>query len=425
MGMPPVFWIQRQDIGPSARSGHAMADDTGRNRVVLFGGDAVGLPLGDTWEWDGNLWTQVADIGPSARRRAALAYSPVAARLFLFGGRDASGLVDDTWAFDGADWIQVEDTGPPARSGHAIAYDPVRERLVMFGGHGSATVLDDTWEWDGSVWVQVQDTGPAPRYGHVLGYDAALERVVLFGGGDANGTGLGDTWTWDGSNWTQAADTGPASRSGAAVSGGGSILVFGGVSAVDPTLPPGDRMLYGDTWRWSAGQWVQLQDIGPGPRWGHGMAFRPGAGRTVLFGGSRSVASAAADLLSDTWEVPDQAGAPGPGAAGGVHVVFVQVHPQIMFPPALQPLTVNVQLSGPAVAGSSLTISIYTVQNNNPVAVVNPSGYTIPSITFAGGEGAAQFTLAPNGLAMPHGDDAVMVAVGGGAPMGAAFRFAL
>jgi hypothetical protein len=353
----------------------------------------------------------------------AMAYSAAATRIYLFGGAHGSGLHADTWSFDGSDWIQVEDTGPPARSDHAMAYDQARDRLVLFGGQAGAP-LDDTWEWDGSAWIHVQDTGPTARYGHVLAYDGAAERVVLFGGADATGEGLGDTWTWDGSNWTQAADTGPAARVGAAVSGAGSVLLFGGVSSL-PGVAPGPAVMFGDTWRWSAGQWVQLQDIGPAPRWGHGLALRSGAGRSVLFGGWTGFGGSAADLGGDTWEVPDQAGAPGPGAAGGVHVVFVQVHPQIMFPPALQPLTVNVQLSGPAVAGSSLTISIYTVQNNNPVAVVNPSGYTIPSITFTGGEGAAQFTLAPNGLAMPHGDYAVMVAVGGGAPMGAAFRFAL
>ena len=50
------IWTERQDIGPAPRSGHAMAFDTNRSRVVLFSGafaDVGNDPsvlLGDTWE---------------------------------------------------------------------------------------------------------------------------------------------------------------------------------------------------------------------------------------------------------------------------------------------------------------------------------------------------------------------------------------
>lgn len=50
-------WTQRQDIGPSGRAGHAMAFDTGRRAVILFGGRApIESPeaevrfFADTWE---------------------------------------------------------------------------------------------------------------------------------------------------------------------------------------------------------------------------------------------------------------------------------------------------------------------------------------------------------------------------------------
>jgi hypothetical protein len=52
-----AHWTARQDIGVSARFGHAMAFDTVRQRVVLFGGlaqpdnaDPAGPAKGDTWE---------------------------------------------------------------------------------------------------------------------------------------------------------------------------------------------------------------------------------------------------------------------------------------------------------------------------------------------------------------------------------------
>jgi len=51
-------WTQRQDIGPAPRSGHTLASDIDRGRVVLFGGLAddstgsgtPGVLTGDTWE---------------------------------------------------------------------------------------------------------------------------------------------------------------------------------------------------------------------------------------------------------------------------------------------------------------------------------------------------------------------------------------
>jgi hypothetical protein len=79
--VPPSFWTQKQDIGPDKRTSHGLTYDSGRKRVVLFGGDPGGPPLADTWEWDGALWTQVGDTGPSAREGLVMAFDPTAATL--------------------------------------------------------------------------------------------------------------------------------------------------------------------------------------------------------------------------------------------------------------------------------------------------------------------------------------------------------
>ncbi|WP_425273152.1 hypothetical protein [Paraburkholderia steynii] len=45
------FWTQRQNIGPQTRSGHAMAFDSNRKKMVLFGGiGPTKESLSDTWE---------------------------------------------------------------------------------------------------------------------------------------------------------------------------------------------------------------------------------------------------------------------------------------------------------------------------------------------------------------------------------------
>jgi galactose oxidase-like protein len=83
-----------------------MVFDAARNRVVLFGGAGAGTAtlFDDTWEWDGDNWTQVADTGPSVRGGHAMAYDSLRGRVILFGGDDGQNSFGDTWAWNGTDW---------------------------------------------------------------------------------------------------------------------------------------------------------------------------------------------------------------------------------------------------------------------------------------------------------------------------------
>ena len=299
-GSPPLvafLWTQRQDIGPSARFGHALAYDAARSRTLLVGGDAVGALLHDTWLWDGETWTQVEDIGPSGRAGHAIAYDAARERVVLFGGRNASAL-SDTWEWDGTAWTQVEDTGPTARSRHALAYDSGRSRVVLFGGEDAAfALLGDTWEWDGDEWTQVADTGPAPRAGHAMCFDGPGARTLLYGGAVSS-----DTWSWNGALWTELNDVGPAPCDGTAlVSTGQSTILFGGIDAATPT-----PSLYRRTWELNGTDWTERQDIAPAPRFAHGMAFDSARARVVLHGGGAAAPATltAADLLADTGSSP-------------------------------------------------------------------------------------------------------------------------
>ena len=115
--MPLLLWTQRQDIGPSARAGAAMAHDEERHMTVLFGGD--GLDPG-TWEWDGRYWTQVSDMGPPLRRSAAMAWDSSAKRLILLGGFpmpavEAPDALGDTW-----EWTSELDTARRCRSRRSL-----------------------------------------------------------------------------------------------------------------------------------------------------------------------------------------------------------------------------------------------------------------------------------------------------------------
>ncbi len=149
---------------PPGRLFHAMAYDSCRRRLVLFGGSggASAPYLGDTWEWDGESWREMKPAAsPTARYSHAMAYDSARQRVVLFGGvtgQPASAL-GDTWEWDGTNWTQIKlKNTPPARQAHAMAYDSGRRRTVLFGGVNSGPFLTDTWEYSGPVPALVADT---------------------------------------------------------------------------------------------------------------------------------------------------------------------------------------------------------------------------------------------------------------------------
>jgi hypothetical protein len=288
------LWVQRQDIGPGARKGHAMAYHAARKRVLLFGGGNTQGLLNDTWEWDGSNWTQVADMGPSPRIAAEMVDDPVRGRVVLFGGESASlGVrLNDTWEWDGAQWIQVADMGPSTRESHAMAFHAALQRVILFGGTQSLTInseLGDTWEWDGAEWVQIADTGPR-RIWAALAYAADHERLILFGGWAGPGW-QADTWQFVDGNWTKLQDMGPGDIvSPRMVQAGSRTVLFGSPAGSVP----------GRTWEWDGKLWVQRQNMGPAARNMVGLAYDGERHFAVLFGGELPGSST---RMADTWEL--------------------------------------------------------------------------------------------------------------------------
>ena len=289
-----AVWTEVSTTGPSARTNHALVYDAHRERTVLFGGlDFAKDRMGDTWEWDGTVWTQVATSGPSPRIAPGMAYDAGRAKIVLFGGQGGvPSMPDDTWEFDGTSWTHIV-PGITPRYRHAVAYDEARERIVLFGGQKPPyEVLGETWQWNGEGWSLVSTTGPAPRNDFAMAYDAANQKVVLFGG--IEGSRFGDTWTWDGTSWTLAATTGPSPRCDVAMAYDAKrerVVLFGG----SDTTPP---YYQGDTWEWDGQSWTQVATTGPSGRYDHAMAYDPERERVVLFGGY----DANYEDLGDTWE---------------------------------------------------------------------------------------------------------------------------
>ncbi|MEW5852082.1 MAG: hypothetical protein AB2A00_25060 [Myxococcota bacterium] len=333
---------------PEPRAHHAMAFDHARGVVVLFGGTGDAGDLADIWEWDGTSWERREPQGlpgspaPAARHGHVMASEVGGAGIYVFGGRTATGLSDETWHWDGAQWTLLEGPRPPARSGAGMAYDHVRHVITLFGGEGVAGALNDAWSLQGGSWVsldvdfdrpparsgvvlvsdkrglaamggrrggsarddvwrlssslQWSDVTPNPPPARAMGAGAYhdVERKVFVFGGSVDGAPVGDTWSWDGTRWQEWTHViAPPARFQHAMAYDARrerLVLFGGASAGDT--------VFEDVWEWGRPapladpQWSDVTPPstadGPGPRYGHAMAYDPTRGRVVLVGGSNA-----------------------------------------------------------------------------------------------------------------------------------------
>ncbi|MFQ5504282.1 MAG: kelch repeat-containing protein [Planctomycetota bacterium] len=265
---------------------------------MLFGGWDGKTLLGDTWEWDGQNWTKRSPRqAPSARAAHALAYDSARRRVVLFGGLHGSPSqprpLGDTWEWDGVDWVQrLPSTKPLPVYAFGLAYDSSRARTVQFGGTLSPVqASSDTWAWDGTSWAKRSPVKrPAARWRHPLAYDSRRRKVLLFGG--YFGRFYDDTWEWDGTSWFERLSSSrPRARESHDIaydSGRGVVVLFGG-----------DKSRLSDTWEWDGVKWVQRTPLRkPSGRMEGRLASYGARGVVLLFGGSGPGEVA----LADTWE---------------------------------------------------------------------------------------------------------------------------
>jgi hypothetical protein len=145
------------------------------------------------WIWKDHVWNPTTVGRPPKRRGGAMAFDTKRGVLVLFGGIDGddtgspSNMRSDTWSWNGIQWtLHTPTQSPPPRYNAAMGYDPVRDRIVMFGGNGTDNIsnLDDTWEWDGTTWTETV-RGPQPREQGTFIWDSAARKLLLVGGGVA------------------------------------------------------------------------------------------------------------------------------------------------------------------------------------------------------------------------------------------------
>jgi Galactose oxidase, central domain len=287
------------DVGTAAD----VRPDAGDVGTATDARDATGVDVSSPWQ---NLTPNpLPTTWPSARSQMAIAVDTSRQKVMVFGGVDGSATVlDDLWEWDitSGGWTNRTvaprpAAWPPARFHHAMTFDEKRVKLVVFGGAGIGGNLGDTWEWDPGLgtWGSGGMTlHPFNRFGPTLAYDQT-GIVVLFGGSGDGGISA-ELWEWYGSTgtWTngtpaQLPPAWPTPRTfhGAAYDGGRmKMMVFGGEGLA--TMP--DR--FDDLWEWdrSTRTWTSRTptprpQTWPGGRSYPGVAFATKAGKLVLYSG--------------------------------------------------------------------------------------------------------------------------------------------
>jgi hypothetical protein len=300
---------------PASHSG-AMAYDSKRGKVVMFGGATA--PGNATWEWDGTtgaweLRQQMAGARPSRRFGHAMAYDVARGKVVLYGGIDETGgSNNEVWEWDGATetWTMKQPGPKPSRWGHAMAYHAGMARIVMFGGSYRHPMLGDgdlfdIWEYDGTTDAWVNKTYPLPpswpraRRGHAMAYDGARSVTVMYGGEvQALGGAAADLWEWDSATnlWTDRTPAplptgwpGPRAWHGLAFDGARTLMFGGSV----PSL-----------WEWDGTAWrdltpAPLAGAWPPPRARAPLAWDDARKVLVVTGGTMMVG---ANALCDVWE---------------------------------------------------------------------------------------------------------------------------
>ncbi len=294
-------WEERDSSAPSGRWRHAIAVDTDRNVMVLFGGNTG---ESDTWEYGlaSGIWTRTqSPVSPTRRGDHAMVYDISRQRIVLTGGNYLGTTLAEVWEYDVATDIWTQGSPlPQPRSGHSMSYDSARNTIVLYGGLNSGLAgAVDVLERSATSpnWLaRSSAVNPGPQIGYAMAYDASRQRTVLIG----EGTTAVSLAEWDGVAGTWAL----RSFSGLVPNARANPAVTYDVSRAVIVLCGGEASR--STWEYNGTSWLQRALIPVGGRDQHSIAYDSLNQRILLSGGILNSATPQRDLLSfngaeNTW----------------------------------------------------------------------------------------------------------------------------
>lgn len=256
---------------PSPRSLMVLEGDPARNVVWMFGGldETSSIYNSDVWGYrDGQWWPSTVAGAPSGCETALSAFDTDRNKLVV----TCAGST--TYEWDGTEWKSFASLKPlpEGRLYARMVYDQRLKKTVLFGGYFTGNFRNDTWVWNGEKWEELDDIRNSDRPPHrsmfAMWYDPLLQRTVLYGGfgrGSVNEkvTRYDDMWTFDGSKWTKLSATTPGARFGAQVGvnrATGKVLLHGGLRSEAVNETAVRQWFDNDTWEWDGAQskWTQL-----------------------------------------------------------------------------------------------------------------------------------------------------------------------
>jgi len=307
-----MTWFQKSPASdPGPRTAFGFSNDSLEGRIILFGGlDGLSSAHNDTWEYDiaSNDWVRICSDNicpPWKRSYASMAYDNDSKIAVMYGGyaEDSTTILTDTWEYDVAtntweNWTAA--FRPRGLTSHSMVYDAVDQRMILVGRGVAST---EVWAYGQMThtWTNMSTIGgPSKRYGFALGYSyqPGHHRVVLFGGAEVM-TLYDETWEYNyvTNTWSQVNPVEkPSARTGAS-------MTYNFKQSIEGLTLFGGNSWSMETWRynWTGGtpDWTQLMLISnPAPgRTNHGLAYDPGHGKMILYGGTSSTGS----RRNDTW----------------------------------------------------------------------------------------------------------------------------
>lgn len=223
-------WSLLDSSPDHGRTRHNAVYDSRDHRMIIFGGRSREGSSGpytlydSIWALDLNndSWSQITptNSGPAARINFAMAYDSTRHRILVFGGNTSnSGLTileqNDTWAFDldTQTWSELTITGtlPEKRLWVSGLYDAPRDQFLIFGGgdssafNSNATYFNKLWALEFSSdtlqWQQIDAESsemPDRRFWSAMAYDSIYDSILLFGGHDDGNLGnRNDLWRFE------------------------------------------------------------------------------------------------------------------------------------------------------------------------------------------------------------------------------------
>lgn len=205
-----------------------------------------------TLAWNGSSWTTIFSGGVTPRTAAALAYDSVRSRVVLFGG-DAGRI--DTWEWDGATWSEKQPTGtrPLMASASSMVFHAALGEMVVVGVETESGEYA-AFRYNGSRW-QPSHWFPAYFSLRIVSscYDPAQQAAVYLIAGEGDRF---QVWNYTAAGWSYKGDL---------KSNSNATIYFdprsARLTAFDPSVfrdqGPGT---FGATLEWVSGQW-QLMSV--------------------------------------------------------------------------------------------------------------------------------------------------------------------